>query len=254
MKLENQVALITGGATGIGRAIAQRFATEGARVAIVDINDEQGRDIANQLRGLYVHCDVSSIEEVQAAVDRTRNELDGIDVLVTSAALTGGHSDVSLTSADEWRRGLAVSLDGAFFASQCTVPVMIERGSGTIIHIASVEGVMGAANHAAYVTAKSALFGLTKSMAIDFGRHHIRVNAISPGIINSDRPDIRHGKLNPVQLKWWEDMTVLGRLGEPDEIATVAAFLASHESSYLTGQNIVVDGGWTIGHPPVPIT
>jgi NAD(P)-dependent dehydrogenase (short-subunit alcohol dehydrogenase family) len=128
---------------------------------------------------------------------------------------------------------------------------MIKRGGGSIIHIASVEGMMGAAGHAAYVTGKSALFGLTRSMAIDFGKHNIRVNALSPGIIDSGRPDLERYKQDPVVMKFWRDMTVLDRLGQPAEVAAAALFLASDEASYITGQNLAVDGGWTIGHPPL---
>jgi NAD(P)-dependent dehydrogenase (short-subunit alcohol dehydrogenase family) len=122
-------------------------------------------------------------------------------------------------------------------------------GRGSIIHIASVEGMAGAANHTAYVTAKSALFGLTKSMAIDYGRYGIRVNAISPGIIDSGRPDIEAAKSDPARMKFWRGMTVLGRMGQPEEVAAAVAFLASDDASYITGQNLVVDGGWTIGYP-----
>jgi NAD(P)-dependent dehydrogenase (short-subunit alcohol dehydrogenase family) len=128
---------------------------------------------------------------------------------------------------------------------------MLARGGGSIIHIASVEGMMGVAGHAAYVTGKSALFGLTKSMAIDYGPHNIRVNAISPGIIDSGRPDIQRYKQDQAIMQFWHDMTVLKRLGQPEEVAATVLFLASDEASYITGQNLAVDGGWTIGHPPL---
>jgi meso-butanediol dehydrogenase/(S,S)-butanediol dehydrogenase/diacetyl reductase len=111
--------------------------------------------------------------------------------------------------------------------------------------------VAGVAGHAAYVTGKSALFGLTRSMAIDYGPHNIRVNAISPGIIDSGRPDIQGLKQEPAVMQFWRDMTVLRRLGQPEEVAATALFLASDEASYITGQNLAVDGGWIIGHPPL---
>jgi 3-oxoacyl-[acyl-carrier protein] reductase len=147
---------------------------------------------------------------------------------------------------------LSVTLDGVFHCSKYALAEMLKRGAGSIVHIASVEGMLGASGHAAYVTGKSALFGLTRSMAIDFGKHGIRVNAISPGIIDSGRPDIERLKQSAAHMRWWRDMTVLDRLGRPEEVAAAAVFLASDEASYITGQNLAVDGGWTIGHPPFP--
>jgi NAD(P)-dependent dehydrogenase (short-subunit alcohol dehydrogenase family) len=152
----------------------------------------------------------------------------------------------------EWRAVLAVTLDGVFYCSKYAVPAIQARGGGAILNIASVEGMLGVAGHAAYVTGKSALFGLTRSLAIDYGKHNIRVNALSPGIIDSGRPDITQFKQDPTVMRWWRDMTVLDRLGRPEEIAAAALFLVSDDASYITGQNLAVDGGWTIGHPPLP--
>jgi NAD(P)-dependent dehydrogenase (short-subunit alcohol dehydrogenase family) len=250
MRLLDKVALITGGATGIGRAIALRFAREGARVAIADINVEGGQATAAEAGGLFARCDTSQPEQDRAAVAQTVEAYGGLDILVNSAAHLYGHHDVAAMPEAEWREVLSVTLDGVFYSSKYAVPEMIRRGGGSIIHIASVEGMQGVANHAAYVTGKSALFGLTRSMAIDYGRQGIRVNAISPGIIDTGRPDILKYKQDPATMKWWRDMTVLDRLGQPEEVAAAALFLASDEASYVTGQNLAVDGGWTIGHPP----
>lgn len=251
MRLENKIALITGSATGIGRAIALRFAREGAQVTIADINDKDGQATAGQANGLFVHCDTSQPAQARAAVEQTVNTYGGLDILVNAAAqLYGMHNAADMPEA-EWRQGLSVTLDGVFYCSKYALPEMMKRGGGSIIHIASVEGMMGAAGHVAYVTGKSALFGLTRSMAIDFGKHNIRVNAISPGIIDSGRPDIKRYKKDPAIMQFWHDMTVLDRLGQPEEIAAAALFLASDEASYITGQNLAVDGGWTIGHPPL---
>ena len=161
--------------------------------------------------------------------------------------------DAGEMSEEEWRAVLAVTLDGVFYSSKYAIQAMLERGGGAIVHIASVEGMMGAANHAAYVTAKSALFGLTRSMAIDFGKRGIRVNAISPGIIDAGRPDQERYKQDPRIVRFWRDMTVLDRLGRPDEVAAAALFLASEEAAYVTGQNLAVDGGWTIWHRPIDL-
>lgn len=252
MLLEGKTVFITGGGSGIGRAIAIRAAREGANVAIANRGVEAGEATAKEINGIFVRCDVSSADDVQRAIDLTCETNGGLDAVISVAADTGGPHDVASMSVEDWRRAMAVSLDGVFYAGKYAIPHMIERGGGAIVNISSVEGVVGAANHAAYVTAKSGLFGLTKSMAIDFGRHGVRVNALSPGIIDSDRSDIQQAKHNPDHMQFWRDMTVLGRLGTPEEIASVAVFLASDDASYLTGQNIIVDGGWTIGHPPLP--
>lgn len=251
MRLQGKVALITGGATGIGRAIALRFAREGARVAVADVNDAGGEATAAKAQGLFVHCDIAQPEAARAAVAQTIAAFGGLDVLVNSAAHIGGMHDAAAMSPSEWREVLSVTLDGVFYCSKYAVPEMVKRGGGSIIHISSVEGMMGVAGHAAYVTGKSALFGLTRSMAIDFGKQGIRVNAISPGIIDSGRPDIERYKKDPTIMQFWRDMTVLARMGRPEEVAATALFLASDEASYITGQNLAVDGGWTIGHPPL---
>jgi meso-butanediol dehydrogenase / (S,S)-butanediol dehydrogenase / diacetyl reductase len=252
MRLASKVALITGGATGIGRAVAVRFAQEGAQVAIADINAERGEATAAEAGGIFVHCDTSQPEQARAAVEQVGDAFGALHLLVNSAAHLGGHHDAATMSPEEWRDVLSVTLDGVFYCSRFALPEMIKSGGGAIIHIASVEGMMGVAGHVAYVTGKSALFGLTRSMAIDFGKQGIRVNTISPGIIDSGRPDIRRLKQDPAVMRWWRDMTVLDRLGRPEEVAAAALFLASDEASYITGQNLAVDGGWTIGHPPLP--
>ena len=251
MRLDGKVALVTGSATGIGRAIALRFAAEGAQVTVADINDTRGQMTAAEAHGLYVHCDTAQPELARAAVDQTVTAFGGLDILVNCAAHLGGMHDVAAMSEAEWREVLSVTLDGVFHCSKYAVPALIQRGGGAILHVASVEGVMGVAGHAAYVTGKSALFGLTRSMAIDYGKYGIRVNAVSPGIIDSGRPDIDRAKQDPGMMRFWHDMTVLERLGRPEEVASAVLFLVSDEASYITGQNINVDGGWTIGHPPL---
>lgn len=252
MRLRGKTVLITGGATGIGAACARRFAQEGAHVAIADINQDDGMRTAEAIGGRFIVCDVANAEQCRAAVEETVAGYGRLDILINAAAHLGGYFDAAAMTPEEWRAVLAVTLDGVFYCSKYAVQAMLKTGGGSIVTIASVEGMTGAAHHAAYVTGKSALFGLTRSMAIDFGKHGVRVNAISPGIIDSGRPDIERLKHDPDISRFWRKMTVLDRMGRPDEVAAAALFLASDEASYITGQNLAVDGGWTIGHPPLP--
>ncbi|MCL6541740.1 MAG: SDR family oxidoreductase [Roseiflexus sp.] len=251
MRLKEKIALITGGATGIGAACAYRFAREGAHVVIADINCEDGMRTAASIGGRFIFCDVGSADHCQRAVAETVAHYGRLDILVNAAARLDGHFNAAEMTEMEWRNHLAVTLDGVFYCSKYAVQEMLKTGGGSIVTIASVEGMIGAADHAAYVTGKSALFGLTRSMAIDFGARGVRVNTVSPGIIDSKRPDIERLKQDPAVMRFWRDMTVLGRMGHPDEVAAAVLFLASDEASYITGQNLAVDGGWTIGHPPV---
>ena len=251
MQLAGKVALITGGATGIGRAIALCFAQEGAQVSLADLNENAGLQTAQAAAGIFIPCDTSDGNQALTAVKRTVATYGGLDILVNCAAHIGGMHGVAELPESEWRDVLKVTLDGVFHCSKHAIPAMIQRGGGSIIHIDSVEGMTGVASHAAYVTGKSALFGLTRSVAIDYGPRNIRVNAISPGIIDSGRPDIERFKEEPAVMQFWQDMTVLKRLGRPEEVTATALFLASDQASYITGQNLVVDGGWTIGHPPL---
>ncbi len=253
MRLENKIALITGGATGIGRAIALRFAQEGARVLVADVNESGGQQTAAEAGGRFIRCDVSSSWDCENATGAARDWFGGLHILVNSAAFLHGYRDVGSMDPTEWREGLSVTLDGLFYASHFAVPEIEKSGGGAIVHIASVEGMMGASNHVAYVTAKSAIFGLTKSMAIDLGKRGIRVNAVSPGPIDAGRPEVtKMLQERPEFLQFWRDMTVLDRPGKPKEVANAVLFLASDEASYITGQNLAVDGGWTIGHMPIP--
>jgi NAD(P)-dependent dehydrogenase (short-subunit alcohol dehydrogenase family) len=251
MRLKGKVALVTGSATGIGRAIALRFALEGAQVMVADINREKGTETAAACRGQFVYCDTGEPDLARQAVAATVTAYHGLDILVNAAAHLGGMHDVATMPESEWRTVLQVTLDGVFYCSKYAVAEMVQRKKGAILHIASVEGLMGVAGHAAYVTGKSAIFGLTKSMAIDYGKLGIRVNALSPGIIDSGRPDIERAKSDQGMMRFWREMTVLERMGQPEEVAAAALFLVSDEASYITGQNLAVDGGWTIGHPPL---
>ncbi len=247
--LDGAVAVVTGGATGIGAAICRRLASDGASVVIADINAVDGERTARDTGGSFVHCDAGDPNSIADLARVTGERHGAIGIIVTAAAHLGGYHDVGQMPESEWRAVMNVSLDGVYRTCHHLLP-LLRRPGGSIVHIASVEGITGARSHAAYVTAKSALFGLTRSMAIDLGSQGIRVNAVSPGIIDSGRPDLEAGKRDPARMRFWRGMTVLDRLGQPEEVAATVAFLASSDASYITGQNIAVDGGWTIGYPP----
>ena len=246
--LEGKVVLVTGGAKGIGRACALDAARAGAEVIIAGRDVVAGAATAEEIGGTFFAYDAADPARADDVIQAIVQDFGRLDGLVVSAAHTGGFHAAADMSHPEWRSVMAISLDGAFAIASRAAHVM--RGSGgSIVFIASVEGMTGAYEHAAYVTAKSALFGLTRSIAMDEGRFGTRVNTISPGIIDSGRPDLENAKQSAAHMRFWEGMTVLGRMGRPSEIATVSTFLLSDGASYLTGQNIAVDGGWTIGYP-----
>ncbi len=248
MRLKDKVAIVTGAASGIGQAIAQVFAKEGAKVVVNDINDKGGEATVKSItdcggEALFVHADVSNSGEVRNMVKVTLEKFGGINVLVNNAAYLINCRPVLETPEDEWDIAIDVTLKGVFLCSKYALPEMIKAGGGSIINIASVGGMVGFADYSAYCSAKGGVIQLTKSMAIDYGRKNIRVNAICPGPIDTPTtPEAQDEKLH----QWQRDMTVLGRTATPEEVAWPAVFLACDESSFVSGSNLVVDGGWTV--------
>jgi NAD(P)-dependent dehydrogenase (short-subunit alcohol dehydrogenase family) len=248
MRLKDKVAIVTGAASGIGQAIAQVFAKEGAKVVVNDINDKGGEATVKSItdcggEALFVHADVSNSGEVRNMVKVTLEQFGGINVLVNNAAYLINFNPVLETPEDEWDIAIDVTLKGVFLCSKYALPEMIKAGGGSIINIASVGGMVGFADYSAYCSAKGGVIQLTKSMAIDYGRKNIRVNAICPGPIDTPTtPEAQDEKLH----QWQRDMTVLGRTATPEEVAWPAVFLACDESSFVSGSNLVVDGGWTV--------
>ena len=253
MRLKGKVALITGGTSGIGSATAIRFAAEGAAVAITGRNTERGeqvvRDIvANDGEALFIQSDVRSAEDCRRAVEQTLERFGKIDVLFNNAGVFHPKSIPDLTE-EEWDETIDSSLKGAFLMSKYVLPSMIERGSGSIIHTSSGWGILGGNKAAAYCAAKGGLIVMAKAMAIDHGPDGIRVNCVCPGdVLTPMLPDdaAKRGMS-------WDDYAVdaadrpLGRIGTTEDIANAVLYLASDESSFVTGDALVVDGGGVAG-------
>ena len=240
--LENKIAIVTGAAHGIGRAIAEMFAEAGARVAIADIDVEAGSAVAAALNGsIFVRADVSVAADVEALVAAAAGIAGRIDVLCNNAAYLGPAHAAAEANDEEWEQSFRVSLLGAQRLIAAVLPYMIRQQAGSIINISSVQGLVGARNSAAYTSMKHALIGLTRSVAYDYGPQNVRVNAICPGAIQTRISPKPGEELYQRQVS----KTFLGRVGMPSEVAYAALFLASDASSYVTGAALPVDGGWT---------
>jgi 3-hydroxybutyrate dehydrogenase len=256
MRLENRIALITGGGRGIGRAIALEFAREGARVAVAARTQEQIRLVAEEIKGtceaeaLAVECDVSRRESVERAFAEVREKFGrGVDILVNNAGVAESAPLVK-TDDELWQRHLAINLSGTFYATRAALPAMIERGWGRIINIASIAGKTGAPYIAAYSASKHGVLGLTRSVALEVATKGITVNAICPGYVETEmttraveKITAKTGKPAEEALDHLKRMSPQQRLIEPEEVAALALLLASHEGRGITGQAINVDGG-----------
>jgi glucose 1-dehydrogenase len=249
MSLQNKVAIVTGGAKGIGLAIAKRFASDGARVVIADINGDAGSHAAREVgahgAARFVHCDVGDKADVENLVRSTVQAWGSIDVLVNNAGIAHGADFLDVSEAD-FDRVLRVNLKGTFLVGQAVARLMVEQikaggAPGTIVNMSSINAVVTIGNLVAYSASKGGINQLTKVMALSLAPHGIRVNAIGPGSIMTDMlASLATDKAAKHRLL---SRTPLGRIGDPAEIAAIAAFLASDEASYVTGQTIYADGG-----------
>ena len=242
MRLKDKVALVTGAAQGIGYACAQAFAKEGARIVLSDVNGDKGRKAAESLGAAFARCDVSRKDQVVAAVDMAVENYGRLDILVANAGIVHAADFLDLAEED-FDRVLAVNLKSMFLCGQAVARAMVKQGiHGAIVNMSSANAVVAIANQVPYVVSKGGINQLTKVMALSLAAHKIRVNGIGPGTILTElaRTAVLGNKEAERKIL---SRTPLGRMGEPDEIAKVAVFLASDDSSYLTGQTIYPDGG-----------
>ena len=251
MRLAGKVAIVTGGGgPGIGRAIAGRFAREGARVVVVDLVAERAEEVAAAIveaggEALPIHADVARAAEVEALVARALEMYERVDILVNSAGRSLG-DDIRTIDEATWDANFAVVLKSAFLCSKALVPQMIDRGGGAIVNIASVNGLTGLGEEG-YSAAKAGMVNLTQNLAVKYGRYGVRANCICPGTIRTpgwERRLERDPAIFERLVKWYP----LGRIGEPADIANAALFLASDEAAWLTGAILPVDGGLMAGN------
>lgn len=244
--LKGKVAIVTGGASGIGRATALLFAREGAKVVIADYNPTGGQETLGMIKEVggeatFIETDVSKPEDVERMVEETIKTYGRLDILFNNAGIAET-AKVTEASLDHWERVLAINLRGVFLGCKYAIPKMIESGGGSIINTASIAAEVGFNETAAYVASKHGVVGLTKTIALDYAASGIRANTVCPGVIRT--PMVMDG-LDEAAREYVVSLHPLRRMGEPEEVAEAVLFLASERSSFITGTCLFVDGGYT---------
>ena len=243
--LSKKRVIVTGGASGIGKATATRFLEEGAEVVVLDMDQEAGEKLSTELPGLarFFPCDVSDLTQVRQAIEGSVRVMGGIDVLINNAGISIRHEDFLDITPEDWERVIGVNLTGVFFVAQTVARHMTENGGGVILNTASTNGIVGYRYYSDYNASKAGVIELTKSMALEFAPL-IRVNAVAPGYILTpmQRAEYTDEMLDEVNRK-----LPLKRHGTPEEVAALFAYLASQEAEYITGQVFVMDGGEIAG-------
>jgi NAD(P)-dependent dehydrogenase (short-subunit alcohol dehydrogenase family) len=253
MRLKGKVALVTGGASGIGRATALLLAREGAAITVADLDAAGGQAVVQEIvtgggRALFVPCDVSRAADCQRAVQQAVGTFGGLDILFNNAGLIR-RADVLDTTEEEWDRVMAVNVKSIFLMSKYAIPHMVERGGGAIVNTASGWGLVGGRNAVSYCASKGAVVNMTRAMALDHGHQNIRVNCICPGDTDTAmlRDEARQIGQSDEQFLQGAADRPLQRIGQPEDIAQAVLYLASDASSFVTGTALVVDGGGLAG-------
>jgi NAD(P)-dependent dehydrogenase (short-subunit alcohol dehydrogenase family) len=251
-RLDGKVAVVTGAASGIGRASAIRFASEGAAVVVTDLNAQGGDETVTECkraggRAVFCRVDVTSEADVKAAVDRAVSEFGKLDIIFNNAGLAGAIGKIEETTAENWDRTFSILLRAVFLGMKYAVPAMRKAGGGSIISTASIAGLRGGAGPHAYSAAKAGVINLTRSVALEVGKDRIRVNCICPGGINTPLISNNVPGGYEVASQFLKNIQPIPRAGLPEDIAAMAAFLASDDAEWITGAAMVVDGGYTAG-------
>jgi NAD(P)-dependent dehydrogenase (short-subunit alcohol dehydrogenase family) len=249
MKLKDKVALITGAGSGIGRATALLFAKEGAKVVVVDANKDTARGTVDLIKknggeAIFIKADVSKSGEVQNMIKETVKKYGRLDVLYNNAGIEGEQAPTAECSENNFDRVIAVNLKGEFLGMKYGIQQMLKQGGGVMINTSSVAGLVGFSGIPAYCASKGGIIQLTRTAALEYATRNIRVNAICPGLIWTPMIERFSGK-NEETIKQFSEMEPVKRMGKPEEVAALALFLASDDSSFITGAAVTVDGGYT---------
>ena len=254
-RLDGKIAVITGGASGMGEATSKLFCSEGAKVVVADLQEEKGRKVVEAItqsggQATYVQADVSSGEDVQGMVREAVDRWGGLDIIFNNAGIGFSEGRVGESAEDDWDRVIAVDLKGVYLGMRHAIPHLLARGGGSIISTASIAGLLGFPNLGAYSAAKGGVIQLTKVVAVEYAAQGIRANCICPGGIATplvlDNPRMATGVTPEQMLEGLKMAQPIPRAGMPLDIANAALWLASDESSFVTGQAIVVDGGYVV--------
>jgi meso-butanediol dehydrogenase/(S,S)-butanediol dehydrogenase/diacetyl reductase len=250
-RLEDRVALVTGGASGIGAACVKRFAAEGAIVIGLDVNAVPESEWADRGAQRFVVVDVRNEDSIRAAVSSVVQEQERLDIVVNAAGVEGIGTVIDIDR-EEWERVIGVNLTGTFLVCKHVLPVMVAAGGGSVVNLSSVEGLEAIQSQPAYSASKGGVVLLTRNLAIDFGAAGVRVNCLCPGLIRTPMTEMLFDPAIAEILDRFIAQHMLGRAGLPEEIASAALFLASDDASFVTGHALVVDGGFTAGRRLVP--
>ena len=245
--LQQRVALITGAGSGLGKAIAERFAAEGANVVVADIQQENGRAVAEAIDGYFIHVDVSDPASVEAMMLETVKTYGRLDILVNNAGIESGQAPVAESSIDDWQRVIAINLNGVYYGMKYGIATMRQNGGGAILNIASIAGISAMPNIAAYSTSKAGVIHLTRTTAMEYAAQNLRINALCPTVVMT--PLVEHfiaTSADPAMTRLgMENLNPMPGMVEASDVATAALFLCSDDSRYMTGVILPLDGGYT---------